>query len=223
MRIDYTFNNWYTDETFTTVFDFATPIMADTNVVAKWDEAYTYDVRFEENGGTTVPDQQVPSGQLATEPNPPPTKEDFTFAGWYTDIGLTVPYNFGTPVTADLTLYAKWTALPIYTVSFEENGGTLVSDQQVQQGDCAVRPSPDPTKTNFNFDNWYADAALTTVFDFANTPITANITIYAGWIAKPVYTFSFDEQGGSTVPDQQIVEGNLATRPPDPTKPPLIS
>lgn len=107
MRTNYTFEDWYTDTSYTAPFNFTTPIMDDTGVVAKWSEAYTYDVRFEENGGSAVADQQVPDGGTVIEPAPP-IKEGYIFVAWYSDIGLTVPYNFATPVTADLTLYAKW-------------------------------------------------------------------------------------------------------------------
>jgi uncharacterized repeat protein (TIGR02543 family) len=36
----------------------------------------------------------------------------FTFAGWYEDAALENEYDFDTPITQDITLYAKWTAKP---------------------------------------------------------------------------------------------------------------
>lgn len=68
----------------------------------------TYTVTFNTNGGTDVEPQTVEEGQTATEPTAP-TKGSDTFGGWYSDSGLTTAYNFSTPVTADITLYAKWT------------------------------------------------------------------------------------------------------------------
>jgi uncharacterized repeat protein (TIGR02543 family) len=70
----------------------------------------TYKVSFESNGGSTVEEQTVTSGQYATEPEAPTqTGTDYTFYGWYSDEALTKPYTFsGTPVTGDITLYAKW-------------------------------------------------------------------------------------------------------------------
>lgn len=70
--------------------------------------ATTYAVTFNADGGTEVATQTIESGNLATEPVDP-TKEGYTFEGWYGDAGLTTLYDFNTPVTAAITLYAKWT------------------------------------------------------------------------------------------------------------------
>ena len=67
-----------------------------------------FTVTFESNGGTAVQSQRVTSGETATEPTQP-TKGTDTFDGWYSDAELTQAYVFTTPVTADITLYAKWT------------------------------------------------------------------------------------------------------------------
>ena len=65
-------------------------------------------VSFDSNGGSTVDAQQVELNQPATEPAAP-TKIGYTFAGWYTaeDEG----YAFSAAVTANITLYAKWTVI----------------------------------------------------------------------------------------------------------------
>ncbi len=68
----------------------------------------TYTVTFDTNGGSAVSAQSVKAGECAKEPTAP-TKGELYFAGWYADSALTVPYDFGTPVTGDITLYAKWT------------------------------------------------------------------------------------------------------------------
>ena len=64
-------------------------------------------VDFNSNGGSEVQAQDVYDTKRATEPEAP-TKEDYVFAGWYTDAELTNAYDFSTPVTQDITLYAKW-------------------------------------------------------------------------------------------------------------------
>ncbi|MBQ8383624.1 MAG: SUMF1/EgtB/PvdO family nonheme iron enzyme [Spirochaetaceae bacterium] len=81
-------------------------------------EPTRYTVTFDANGGSEVAPQIVESGQTATRPEPDPTKDGWTFLGWYEDSGLTKKFDFSTPVTADITLYAKWRANP----------GTVVSD-----------------------------------------------------------------------------------------------
>lgn len=64
-------------------------------------------VDFNSNGGSDVQAQDVCDTKLATKPEDP-TKEGYVFAGWYTDAELTTTYEFSTPVTQDITLYAKW-------------------------------------------------------------------------------------------------------------------
>lgn len=70
-----------------------------------------YTVTFDANGkDAAMPDsQRVKEGKAATEPSAKPQCKGYTFAGWYTDEACTQAYDFSTPVTADLTLYAKWT------------------------------------------------------------------------------------------------------------------
>ncbi|MGN0737344.1 InlB B-repeat-containing protein [Treponema porcinum] len=68
----------------------------------------TYIVTFETNGGSAVASQTIVDNGTATTPTAP-TKEGYTFGGWYTDENCTAAYNFSTSVTADIILYAKWT------------------------------------------------------------------------------------------------------------------
>ncbi len=64
-------------------------------------------VTFEVNGGSAVAAQGVASGATAVRPAAP-TKSGYIFDGWYQDATLSVPYDFATPITADITLYARW-------------------------------------------------------------------------------------------------------------------
>jgi uncharacterized repeat protein (TIGR02543 family) len=110
-RTDYTFGGWYKEATGTTAWNFATDTVIDnTPLYAKWINIYT--VTFNSNGGSSVTPQKVDSGKMATEPTGP-TRSGYTFAGWYSNSGMTTPYVFSTPVTKDITLHAKWT----FTVS----------------------------------------------------------------------------------------------------------
>lgn len=68
---------------------------------------WNFSVVFESNGGSEVAPQGVEPGGLVVEPQDP-TKDGYTFAGWYSDETLTTEYDFSTPVTSDLTLYADW-------------------------------------------------------------------------------------------------------------------
>ena len=99
---------WYNDSALTDEFDFSSPITEDTTLYAKWQQVvYRYTVTFNSNGGSNVITQTVNGGGLAIIPNNP-TKDGYTFAGWYKDSALTSEFNFNTPITANTTLYAKW-------------------------------------------------------------------------------------------------------------------
>ena len=69
------------------------------------------------------------------------------------------------------------------TVTFNSNGGSAVATQTVAHGSKATKPA-DPTKDGYTFEGWYLNSACTTAYDF-NSAVTANITVYAKWTAKP--------------------------------------
>lgn len=70
----------------------------------------THTVKYETNGGTSVSPVTVAHNEVISEPAAP-TREGYTFEGWYTDINLTEEYDFNSKVTSSFTLYAKWTKL----------------------------------------------------------------------------------------------------------------
>ncbi|WP_052323521.1 MULTISPECIES: InlB B-repeat-containing protein [Lysinibacillus] len=214
-KVGYTFEGWYTDVTHTDIYDFNKEITANTTIYAKW-EPLKYTVSFEVDGGSTVSNQSVAHGEKASEPTPVPTKAGYTFGGWYTDVGRTQAYDFTSVITEATTIYAKWNA-QTYTVSFNTDGGSAVSDQSVAYGGKASAPTPAPTKAGYTFGGWYKDAGHTQVYDFTNV-ITENTTIYAKWKAQ-TYTVSFNTDGGSAVSDQSVAYGEKASAPtPAPTK-----
>jgi uncharacterized repeat protein (TIGR02543 family) len=69
-------------------------------------------ISFNSNGGSAVASITVPCGDAAAEPDAEPTLDGYSFEGWYADPELNEPYEFGVPVTSDMTLYAKWALLP---------------------------------------------------------------------------------------------------------------
>ena len=70
-------------------------------------EAKTYTVTFETNGGTTVNALSLTEGEPLPMPSVP-TKEGYTFDGWYADAAFAEAYVFGKMPAKDITLYAKW-------------------------------------------------------------------------------------------------------------------
>jgi uncharacterized repeat protein (TIGR02543 family) len=67
----------------------------------------TYTVSFDSNLGSYVQAQTVRKGELATRPANP-TRSGYNFIGWSTNSSSNVPYDFNTPVTSSITLYARW-------------------------------------------------------------------------------------------------------------------
>ena len=79
----------------------------DEGGTVKPDTGLTFTITFDSQGGSSVTSQTVVSGGKVTVPTAP-TRSGYTFAGWYQDAQGTVAWNFETPVTANLTLYAQW-------------------------------------------------------------------------------------------------------------------
>ena len=95
----------------------------------------TYTVTFNANGGEAVTSQKVESGKTASTPDVPELEGSW-FLGWYSDSTLTKEFNFSAPVTADTTLYAKWsyrlhskpTKLATYTGTASPTSTPAVAD-----------------------------------------------------------------------------------------------
>lgn len=84
-----------------------------------------------------------------------------------------------------------------HTVSFNSNGGSAVSPiTGVRYGATIGVPIP-PTRTGYDFDGWYKEAAHTNPWNFSTDTITADITLYAKWDPKS-YTVTFNSNGGGT-------------------------
>ena len=136
-------------------------------------------VIFDSNGGSEVDSQTTTDGYLI-EPTDP-TKDGFIFAGWYEDEALTNEFLFDSEtVKGDTTLYAKWDEKTKLVVTFESNGGSSVSSQQVREGGFVVEPT-EPTKSGYKFGGWYSDSSLTNKWDFKTNTVNKETTLYAKW------------------------------------------
>lgn len=175
----YVFAGWYTNVDLTDKYNFDLPVTADLKLYAKFEESVaveTQTVTFMKDAETLFDTLVVKKGNTVGVPAEP-TNDGYSFAGWYTDVKCTTAYDFNLPVNTDITLYAKWLAK--YTVSFDTDGGSTVESQTVVTGNKATKPAVNPTKKGYNFVGWYTDNTYTTEFDFENTIITDNTTIYA--------------------------------------------
>ena len=132
-----------------------------------------------------------------TELVPEPTKENYTFAGWYNG---NEKFDFTTVPTGDVTLTAKWTANDYY-VSFVTEHGKAPASQNVPYNETADDPGK-LTEEGYTFIGWYTDETYTKEFDFTK-PITSNTTVYAKWTAKD-YEVSFVTEHGKTPTSQNV-------------------
>lgn len=175
----YVFVGWYTEPELINEYKFNSTVSADLKLYAKFEESAaveTQTVTFMKDAETLFDTSVVKKGNTVGVPAEP-TNDGYSFAGWYTDVKCTTAYDFNLPVNTDITLYAKWLAK--YTVSFDTDGGSTVESQTVVTGNKATKPAVNPTKKGYNFVGWYTDNTYTTEFDFENTIITDNTTIYA--------------------------------------------
>jgi uncharacterized repeat protein (TIGR02543 family) len=173
-----------------------------------------YTVTFNSNGGSNVSSQTVAQGGRAAEPAAVPTKAGYGFGGWYIDnTTFANAYNFTTAVTADITLYAKWTEG--CAITYNANGADAgVSAPAAQTGiasgeSATIAAVPAFTRTGYtrNTAKWNtrADGQGTDYTAGASVTVTANITLYAKWTAN-TYTVSFDKNNASAT-------GSMSSQP----------
>ena len=145
-------------------------------------------VKFETNGGNEISPQMVNEGEKAMKPADP-EKARNTFDGWYTEAGLVNEWDFNTPITEDITLYAGWISEPgEFSVNFYSAVGVLNTTRViVMEGNKVSKPVDpmilvDPTIDGefWTFIEWCSDADLENEWDF-NDPVTGDMTLYARW------------------------------------------
>lgn len=140
-------------------------------------------VSFDTQGhGNEVYPKTVNNGATITKPEDP-TAEGYEFDGWYLDNEFRNPFDFTTPITDDITLYAKWNAevVPEAYVTFDTQGkGDLVSPQTIQVGNLVTKPT-DPVATGYVFKGWFTEPACENEWNFEVDKPIADMTLYAKW------------------------------------------
>lgn len=129
-----------------------------------------YTVTFQSEGGSEVA-SQIRANAPAARPADP-TKEGYTFIGWYkgeSEWDFETPV---TPVTPDLTLTAKW-QLNQYTITFDTAGGSEVAPITQDYGTTITAPA-NPTKTGYTFAGW--DKTIPATMPAGDMAITARWT-----------------------------------------------
>jgi uncharacterized repeat protein (TIGR02543 family) len=190
------FDGWHSVVT-NTPWDFDGPVTGSFTLYAVWTPVWT--VRFDAQGGLPAPAPQAAlDGETIAQPENP-TKANNTFAGWHTNEAYTEPWDFAADtVEADITLYAKWTAL----VHFDANGGTNAPADQIVTSGSPVSAPANPTLERRSFGGWHTHAAQKNRWDFDSDTVDGHMTLYAKWEIIPV-------TGINNIPREGIVNEAL--------------
>jgi uncharacterized repeat protein (TIGR02543 family) len=141
-------------------------------------------VTFDSQGGSAVDAKAVVQGTAVGELPTAPTKDGYTFSGWFTAASGGAMVTTSTVVTGNVTYYAQWTAdKPVsITVSYNANGGSVSPDSQQKTVGQIYGSLPTPTRGGYTFDGWYTSANGGNKVTAASTVTSSsNHTLYAHW------------------------------------------
>ena len=226
-KANYDFDGWYLKKQ---PYDFKANVEADITLVAQWKEKKSgkpeFTVTFDFDNGTPVATQIVEDGGTATKPSAEPTKAGYTFGGWQLN---GAPYDFKTPVTENITLVAKWekSGKNEFTVTFDAAGGMFTDGSEQRKIEVEndqlipLDKVEKPIWAGYTFLHWYKTGE-NSPYDFTSKKVTEDITLVAKWEKKSgstkYYTVTFDSKGGLPVAPLIVEEGELVTKPAEPTK-----
>ena len=197
-RAGYTFAGWNTAANGggTSYADGAIySFTASTTLYAQWTVPVvvtppaSYTVTFNGNGstgGSMSPETDSAATALTANAF---TRTGYTFSGWNTVATGTggTPYADGAsyPFTASATLFAQWTAIPTYTVTFNGNGATGGSMGPETDSTATGLTANAFTRAGYTFSGWntVATGSGTAYADGASYSFTASTTLYAQWAA----------------------------------------
>jgi len=160
-----------------------------------------YNINLNFNGGTlngkTSDVVSLKNSEKNNLLNIKPQKKHFDFVGWCVDETCLISFDYSQDLTADIELFAKWEQTE-FKVSFDANGGILTSNSYVyyKKGTKIEIPTSDPRKSGFIFLGWYSDEDAVVEWNF-NSLITADVTLYAGWVEAINIEFNDGEFVGS--------------------------
>ena len=188
-RAGYTFAGWSGTGIVGTSTNVVIPTgsTGDRTYTANW-TANTYTVIFNAQGGTVNPATKTVTFGATYGTLPTPVKTGHTFGGWYTGTGGTGTKVFSSSavtITANQTLYARWTA-NTYTVTFNAQGGTVSPATKTVTFGATYGTLPTPAKTGHSFGGWYTGTGGTGTKIIASSTVSlaANRTLYAKWTAN---------------------------------------
>ena len=206
-KIGYTFKYWSIKENGEE-YEFSTKITKDITLYAVY-EINKYTVTYI-NEGVEYHKETALYGSVVTEIQDP-TKEGYTFTGWYTKDNEKVSYPI--TVTENITLYSKY-EINSYKVSYYNEGKKYIDDQKINYGENALKPNTNPSKIGYTFKYW-SIKENGEEYEFS-TKITKDITLYAVYEINK-YTVTYINEG--TEYHKETAEyGSVVTSIQNPTK-----
>jgi uncharacterized repeat protein (TIGR02543 family) len=178
-KTGYSFIGWFEDDNLSIPFDLEKMPSRDFTLYAKW-TINEYTITFDSNGGTEVISITQDYASEVVEPNEP-TREGYTFEGWFTNSALINAYALTTMPAQDITLYANWTIIT-YTITYELNEGINHSNNLSSFNVESSINLLEPTKIGHTFEGWYIDDVFSEdVITNIKIGTIENITLYAKW------------------------------------------
>ena len=224
-RSNYEFVGWATNSTASVASYYAGGEYTDNASVtlyAVWRyKPATYTVTFDANGGTNAPSSQTKTyGVALTLTTAIPTRANYRFVGWSKDRNATsASYFAGSSYTdnASVTLYAVWAYSPeSYTVRYDANGGTgAPASQSKTYGVPLTLSDEKPVRSYYEFLGWAKspDALSPEYMPGSSYNENEEVTLYAVWKSTlETYTVSYDANGGSVAPANQIKTEDIALK-----------
>lgn len=191
-KSNYTFANWYSDSSLTSVYNFSTAVTGNLTLYAKWTPA-TYAIGEYEVVNGTLNSTKIATEYATYGVNFTPTdiaKSGYSLIGWYTTSACTTAYT-ATTWTAAGNLYAKYAQQ--YTVTKKAVVGVNPIDSGTDTALYGVAFNPTaPSITGFTVSGWYTNQACTTAYVASATAITSATTLYAKMTASSSFTLVAD-------------------------------
>jgi uncharacterized repeat protein (TIGR02543 family) len=183
-RSGFTFNGWFSSATGGTAVNTDTIFIGASTIFAQWTEISQpiHTITFNPNGGTVSQTSRTTGTDGRLSSIPTPTRNGFTFDGWYTSIDGGTLINTSTIFTSNTTIFAQWTEISstTFTITFNSNGGTVSVTSATTGTDGRLLSLPTPTRSGHTFNGWFT--ALTGGTQVTtNTQFFTSTIIYARW------------------------------------------
>ena len=184
-----------------------------------------FTITFDPTGGKVTPTSGTvaATGYPQTHGHislPTPTRDGYTFKGWYTAEGdhgqMVAEPGLRAQFFGDATVYAHWT-LDHYRITFDAHGGDVAPAYDTTGDDWRLASLPTPTRVNHEFVGWYKDVVGEREHVYDTTTYKENTILYAHWIYTGVhYKITFDANGGTVDPASEETDAGILEELPIP-------